>query len=96
MLKIDRSFVHHMLDDAQDRAIVEGVIGWRAPSSVVVAEGVNRRRRRALLDMGCSIGQGTASPRRCRLPHSLGLDPRYRGLFALTAATPAPGSRAAS
>ncbi len=41
MLKIDRSFVHHMLDDAQDRAIVEGVIGLaRTFRCVVVAEGV--------------------------------------------------------
>src|SRR5699024_3299899 len=27
VLKIDRSFVHQMLDDVQDRAIVEGVVG---------------------------------------------------------------------
>ena len=41
VLKIDRSFVHHMLDDAQDRAIVEGVIGLaRTFQCVVVAEGV--------------------------------------------------------
>ena len=41
VLKIDRSFVHNMLDDAQDRAIVEGVIGLaRTFSCVVVAEGV--------------------------------------------------------
>ena len=41
VLKIDRSFVHHMLDDAQDLAIVEGVIGLaRTFGCTVVAEGV--------------------------------------------------------
>jgi EAL domain-containing protein (putative c-di-GMP-specific phosphodiesterase class I) len=61
VLKIDRSFVHHMLDDSQDRAIVEGVIGLaRTFGCVVVAEGVESpAQARALLDMGCDIGQGT-------------------------------------
>jgi EAL domain-containing protein (putative c-di-GMP-specific phosphodiesterase class I) len=61
VLKIDRSFVHHMLDDSQDRAIVEGVIGLaRTFGCVVVAEGVESpAQARTLLDMGCDIGQGT-------------------------------------
>ena len=36
VLKIDRSFVHHMLDDAQDLAIVEGVIGLARTFGCVV------------------------------------------------------------
>jgi predicted signal transduction protein with EAL and GGDEF domain len=45
VLKIDRSFVHHMLDDEQDRAIVEGVIGLaRTFGCTVVAEGVESAR----------------------------------------------------
>jgi len=66
VLKIDRSFVHHMLDDAQDRAIVEGVIGLaRTFGCTVVAEGVESpAQARMLLELGCEIGQGTgiASP----------------------------------
>ena len=61
VLKIDRSFVHNMLDDAQDRAIVEGVIGLaRTFACVVVAEGVETpAQARTLLEMGCEVGQGT-------------------------------------
>jgi len=60
-LKIDRSFVTHMLDDAQDRAIVEGVIGLaRTLGHRVIAEGVESpAQARTLLDLGCHIGQGT-------------------------------------
>jgi EAL domain-containing protein (putative c-di-GMP-specific phosphodiesterase class I) len=88
VLKIDRSFVQHMLDDAQDRAIVEGVIGLaRTFQCVVVAEGVESpAQARALLDMGCSIGQGTG----IAAPMPAGAVPAwirdYRGLFALAAA----------
>ncbi len=61
VLKIDRSFVHHMLDDTQDRAIVEGVIGLaRTFGCTVVAEGVEHAAQaRTLLELGCRIGQGT-------------------------------------
>jgi diguanylate cyclase (GGDEF)-like protein/PAS domain S-box-containing protein len=97
VLKIDRSFVHHMLDDAQDRAIVEGVIGLaRTFQCVVVAEGVESpAQARTLLDMGCNIGQGTgiAAPMPAAAVSAWIRD--YRGLFALTAAPAAPGSRAA-
>src|SRR5438552_3851064 len=41
ILKIDRSFVHNMLNDKQDMAIVEGVIGLSETfGCTVVAEGV--------------------------------------------------------
>jgi len=88
VLKIDRSFVHHMLDDAQDRAIVEGVIGLaRTFQCVVVAEGVESpAQARTLLDMGCNIGQGTgiAAPMPSGAVANWIRD--YRGLFALAAA----------
>jgi diguanylate cyclase (GGDEF)-like protein/PAS domain S-box-containing protein len=95
VLKIDRSFVHHMLDDAQDRAIVEGVIGLaRTFQCLVVAEGVESpAQARTLLEMGCSIGQGTgiAAP----MPASAvsGWIRDYKGLFSLTAAPGAPPAR---
>lgn len=59
-LKIDRSFVQNMLIDAQDMALVEGVIGLaRHFGCSVVAEGVeSAAHARALLRMGCQQGQG--------------------------------------
>jgi diguanylate cyclase (GGDEF)-like protein/PAS domain S-box-containing protein len=97
VLKIDRSFVHHMLDDAQDRAIVEGVIGLaRTFQCVVVAEGVESpAQARTLLEMGCNIGQGTgiAAPMPASAVSAWIRD--YRGLFALAAASGTPGTRAA-
>ena len=90
VLKIDRSFVHHMLDDAQDRAIVEGVIGLAGTfGCVVVAEGVESpAQARTLLDLGCTIGQGTgiAAPMPSSQVATWVRD--YRGMFS---PTPAPG-----
>ncbi len=85
VLKIDRSFVHHMLEDPQDRAIVEGVIGLaRTFQCVAVAEGVESpAQARTLLEMGCDIGQGTgiAAPMPAK---AVGDWVRaFRGLFAL-------------
>jgi EAL domain-containing protein (putative c-di-GMP-specific phosphodiesterase class I) len=91
-LKVDRSFVHHMLDDAQDRAIVEGVIGLaRTFGCTVVAEGVESpAQARTLLEMGCEVGQGIgiAAP----MPASLvaGWVRDYRGMSALAPAAAAP------
>ena len=92
VLKIDRSFVQNMLVDAQDRAIVEGVISLSGTfGCVVVAEGVETAAQaRMLLDMGCEIGQGTgiAAP----MPAAQ-VGPwvrEWRGLFALSAAPPPP------
>ena len=98
VLKIDRSFVHHMLDDAQDRAIVEGVIGLaRTFQCAVVAEGVESpAQARTLLDMGCQIGQGTGIAAPMPAPAVSAWIRDYRGLFSLTAAPSNPGSRAAS
>jgi diguanylate cyclase (GGDEF)-like protein/PAS domain S-box-containing protein len=94
VLKIDRSFVHHMLDDSQDRAIVEGVIGLaRTFGCTVVAEGVESpAQARMLLDLGCQIGQGTgiAAPMPAGLVAAWVRD--YRGMFALVpAAAPDAG-----
>ncbi len=60
LLKIDRSFVHNMLTDHQDMAIVEGVIGLsRTFGCTVVAEGVEcAAQATRLIEMGCHIGQG--------------------------------------
>ncbi|MCU0920395.1 MAG: EAL domain-containing protein [Burkholderiaceae bacterium] len=88
VLKIDRSFVHHMLDDAQDRAIVEGVIGLaRTFQCVVVAEGVESpAQARTLLDMGCNdAGRGGVGlDTRLQGPVRAGRGPGHAGL---------PGSR---
>jgi diguanylate cyclase (GGDEF)-like protein len=98
VLKIDRSFIHNMLDDRQDLAIVEGVIGLaRTFGCGVVAEGVESpAQARLLIEMGCDVGQGQgiASPMPAtsvyRWVHE------YRGPFALTATVPgaaAPAER---
>ena len=65
-LKIDQSFVRDMLDDPDDLAIVEGVIGLtRAFNRHVVAEGVETPEHGPiLLQLGCDIapGYGIARP----------------------------------
>jgi EAL domain-containing protein (putative c-di-GMP-specific phosphodiesterase class I) len=60
-LKIDRSFVQTMLVDPQDRALVQGVIALAGQFGCeLVAEGVeSAAHARALVDMGCRVGQGT-------------------------------------
>jgi diguanylate cyclase (GGDEF)-like protein len=59
-LKVDRSFVGQMLDKPEDRAIVQGVLGLaQAFDRQAIAEGVETHAHaRALLKMGCSLGQG--------------------------------------
>jgi EAL domain-containing protein (putative c-di-GMP-specific phosphodiesterase class I) len=59
-LKIDQSFVRDMLDDANDLAIVNGVIGLaRAFCRQVVAEGVETTAHRdVLVSIGCDVAQG--------------------------------------
>lgn len=60
VLKIDRSFVHDMLDDREDLAIVQGVIGLANTfKREVIAEGVETQAHGALLlSMGCAVAQG--------------------------------------
>ena len=60
MLKIDQSFIRNMLDDADDLAIVEGVIGLtNAFQRQVIAEGVETvEHGLVLLLLGCDMAQG--------------------------------------
>jgi diguanylate cyclase (GGDEF)-like protein/PAS domain S-box-containing protein len=60
MLKIDQSFVHDMLEDADDLTILEGIIGLAtAFKREVIAEGVETvAHGTALLHLGCALAQG--------------------------------------
>ncbi len=60
VLKINKSFVCDMLDDREDLAIVEGIIGLtRAFGRRVIAEGVETVEHGVmLLQLGCDLGQG--------------------------------------
>jgi diguanylate cyclase (GGDEF)-like protein len=59
-LKIDQSFVRDMLEDKGDMAIVLGIIALaKAFDREIVAEGIETEEQyKALLDMGCELGQG--------------------------------------
>jgi diguanylate cyclase (GGDEF)-like protein len=60
VLKIDQSFVHDMLSDPEDLAIVEGVLGLaRAFGRLAIAEGAETPAHcRMLLQIGCELAQG--------------------------------------
>lgn len=60
MLKIDQSFVCGMLDDPEDLAILEGVVGLAvAFGREVIAEGVETvEHGEMLLQLGCELAQG--------------------------------------
>ena len=59
-LKIDQSFVRDMLDDPDDMAILEGIIGLAAAfRREVIAEGVETvEHGTILLQLGCELAQG--------------------------------------
>jgi hypothetical protein len=59
-LKIDQSFVRDMLDDPDDLAILEGIIGLSAAfRRLVIAEGVETvEHGEMLLQLGCELAQG--------------------------------------
>ena len=60
VLKIDQSFVRDMLDDPDDLAILQGVIGLASAfKREVIAEGVETvAHGSALLQLGCELAQG--------------------------------------
>lgn len=60
VLKIDQSFVRNILDDPEDLAIVEGVLGLaRAFGRKAVAEGAETQAHcKLLLEIGCDLAQG--------------------------------------
>ena len=60
LIKIDQSFVRDMLEDADDLAIVEGVIALaRSFKREVIAEGVETIEHGAVLvKLGCELAQG--------------------------------------
>jgi diguanylate cyclase (GGDEF)-like protein/PAS domain S-box-containing protein len=60
LIKIDQSFVHNMLEDADDLSIVESVIGLaKAFKREVIAEGVETIEHGvALMKLGCELAQG--------------------------------------
>ncbi len=60
VIKIDQSFVRDMLEDADDLAIVQGVIGLAdAFHRAVIAEGVETSAHGKLLqELGCEVAQG--------------------------------------
>jgi EAL domain-containing protein (putative c-di-GMP-specific phosphodiesterase class I) len=59
-IKIDRSFVDGLLDDADDRTLVSAIVGLsRAFDRSVIAEGVETAEQAGkLLSLGCELGQG--------------------------------------
>lgn len=60
LLKIDRSFVYNMLNDPDDLAIIEGILGLaKAFRRGVIAEGVETvAHGELLLMLGCELAQG--------------------------------------
>ncbi|MFM2405631.1 MAG: hypothetical protein RL223_3511 [Pseudomonadota bacterium] len=91
ILKIDRSFVQNMLSDSQDRAIVEGVLQLAQTFGCeVVAEGVETpAQARALLEMGCDIGQGIGIAAPMPADAVAAWVREWKGLFAIG---PAPAT----
>lgn len=59
-LKIDQSFVSDMIDNPDNLAILQGVVGLaKAFNREVIAEGVETvEQGRILLQLGCELGQG--------------------------------------
>jgi predicted signal transduction protein with EAL and GGDEF domain len=64
-LKIDQSFIRDLLDDPEDLAITEGILGLaRAFQRTPIAEGVETiEHETMLLNLGCDLAQGYAVTR---------------------------------
>ncbi len=74
MLKIDQSFVLHLLDDQDNQSIIEGIIGLAvAFHREMIAEGVETvEHGERLLALGCDTAQGYGIARPmsgCDLPN---------------------------
>ena len=90
-IKIDQSFVKNMLEDPDDLAILEGVIGMAAAfKREVVAEGVESMdHARMLIQLGCDMAQGfgiarpMAGDRIVEWASAWTLPPSLRGCTAL-------------
>ena len=59
-LKLDQSFVNGVIDNAEDQAIVRGILLLaRGLGRKAIAEGVESvAHGRALMALGCTLGQG--------------------------------------
>jgi diguanylate cyclase (GGDEF)-like protein/PAS domain S-box-containing protein len=96
ILKIDRSFVSHITEDRDARAIAASIVDLaRAVGVTVVAEGVETAEQAALLhQFGCRAGQGwlwsAATP-----PAQIGASDAWTSGFQATPDSPSPaGTRA--
>jgi diguanylate cyclase (GGDEF)-like protein len=60
VVKIDKTFIDHILDDPQQLTLVSGIVSLaRSLNLTVVAEGIESpRHREVLAEMGCPLGQG--------------------------------------
>lgn len=79
-LKIDQSFVHGMMGDPGDLAIVQGVIGLaRSFGYRVIAEGVETvEQGQMLLQLGCTQAQGYCIARPMPLEDFIGWTPGWQ------------------
>lgn len=87
LVKIDQSFVRDMLDDTDDLAIVESVIGLaKAFRRDVIAEGVETiPHGELLLTLGCELAQGFGIARPMPANELAGWTARWRSDAAWTA-----------
>ena len=92
VLKIDQSFVRDMLDDPDDLAILQGVIGLaRAFRRELIAEGVETvAHGTALLHLGCELAQGYGVARPMPADELPRWARHWRPDAAWTAVLPAP------
>jgi EAL domain-containing protein (putative c-di-GMP-specific phosphodiesterase class I) len=60
VIKIDRGFVEHVVEDASDRKFLEGMVGMiRTRGKSILVEGVDTERKFEILrDLGCDLMQG--------------------------------------
>ncbi|MFO1471019.1 MAG: EAL domain-containing protein [Turneriella sp.] len=60
LLKIDRSFIHDLIENAQTRAMVNAIIAMcNSLNLQIIAEGIETEAQRDyLLQQGCNLGQG--------------------------------------